>query len=155
MRYRLSHAMILVIPGEYGAYHVFHKAEDMLTARTLAEALAVTVLSLYVYGRKTVAIGLATFALCLHALMALPMVWLLLGLTACVRATIIGALVFVTSVLIAALAAVLAPHWTPCLLGVMNPGWLEMVRERSQFVFLQLWRLGDWELSLWPLLCWC
>jgi hypothetical protein len=148
----LTTALAIVIPGEYGAYHVFHIAEDMLTARTLAEALAVTALSLYVYGRKTVAIGLATFALCLHALMALPMVLLLLGLSAGVRATIMGALVIVASVLIAALAAVLAPSWTPSFLAVMDPGWLEMVRERSQFVFLQLWRLSDWELNIRPLL---
>jgi hypothetical protein len=148
----LTTALAIVIPGEYGAYHVFHIAEDMLTARTLAEALAMTALSFHVYGRKTAALGVATFALCLHALMALPMVLLLLGLSAGVRATIVGALVIVTSVLIAALAAALAPHWTPSFLAVMDPGWLEMVRERSQFVFLQLWRLRDWELNIQPLL---
>jgi hypothetical protein len=138
----ITTALAIVIPGEYGAYHVFHIAEDMLTARTLIEALAMTALSLHVYGRKTAALGLAAFALCLHALMALPMVLLLLGLSASAGATITGALV-------------LAPDRTPSFLAVMDPGWLEMVRERSQFVFLQLWRLGDWELNLWPLLCWC
>ncbi len=34
----------------------------------------------------------------------------------------------------------------------MDPGWLEMVRERSQFVFLQLWQWADWELNIRPLL---
>jgi len=111
-----------------------------------------TALSLYVYGRKTTALGLATFALCLHALMALPMVLLLVGLNGGVRASIIGALAIVASVLVVAVAAVLAPHWSPKLLAMMDTSWLEMVRERSQFVFLQLWRWDDWVLNIRPLL---
>lgn len=146
----LTIALTIVIPGEYGAYHVFHIAEDMLTARTLAEALAMTALSLYVYGHRVAALGLATFALCAHALMALPMVLLLLGLGAGVWATLMGALVIVASVLAAASMAALAPHGSPSFLAVVDPGWLEMVRERSQFVFLQLWRWDDWVLNIRP-----
>ena len=148
----LTTALAIVIPGEYGAYHVFHIAEDMLTARTAAEALAMTALCLYAYGRKSAALGLAAVTLCLHALMALPMVLLLLGLMAGIRATIFGALVIVASTLGAASAAALAPHWTPGFLAVMDPGWLEMVRERSQFVFVQLWQLDDWKLNIRPML---
>ena len=148
----LTMALAIMSLAEYGAYNVFHVAEDMLTARTLAEALAMTALSLHVYGRKTAALGLAALALCVHALMALPMVLLLVGLSAGVSVTIMAALVIVTSILIAAIGAVLAPHWTPTFLAIMDPGWLEMVRERSQFVFLQLWRLRDWELNIQPLL---
>ena len=148
----LTTALAIVIPWEYGGYHVFHIAEDMLTARTLAEALAMAALSLHVCGRKAAALGLAALALFLHALMALPMVLLLLSLHAGARATIAGALVIVVSALFAALAAVLAPDRMPSFLAVMDSGWLEMVRERSQFVFLQLWQLRDWELNLQPLL---
>src|SRR5580658_8280651 len=36
----LTTVLAVVLPGEYGAYHVFRVSEDMLTARTVAEALA-------------------------------------------------------------------------------------------------------------------
>ena len=111
-----------------------------------------TALGLYLYQRKAAALGLAGFALCIHALMALPILLLLLGLKAGVRATILGMLVLVASVLAAASMAMLAPHWSPSFLAVMDPGWLEMVRERSQFVFLQLWRWADWKQNILPLL---
>ena len=32
----------------------------------------------------------------------------------------------------------------------MDPNWLDMVRERSQFVFLPLWGLEDWESNARP-----
>jgi MFS family permease len=35
----------------------------------------------------------------------------------------------------------------------MDPAWLEVVRERSQFLFLQYWSRSDWELAARPLLC--
>ena len=148
----LTVTLAIAVPAEYGAYHVFRISEDMLTARTLAEALAMTALSLHIYGRKAAALGLAGFALCVHALMALPMVLLLLSLNAGIRVTVKVALVLVVSILIAALTAVLAPHWRPGFLALMDPGWLEMVRERSQFVFLQLWQWADWELNMLSLL---
>ncbi len=143
-------AFLIVAPAEYGAYHVFRVSEDMLTARTLAEMLAMTALCLYVHGRRAAALTVAAFALSIHALMALPMVLLLLSLRAGIRASAAGALGIVAAVLAAASMAVLAPRWTPSLLSVMDPGWLEMVRERSQFVFLQLWRLDDWCMNARP-----
>lgn len=148
----LTTAFTIVTAGEYGAFHVFHIAEDMLTARTLAEALAMAALSLHAYGRRSAALGLAAVALCVHALMALPMVLLLLGASIGVRTTVLGAFVICAAALGAASAAVLSPHASPSFLTLMDPPWLEMVRERSQFVFLQLWRWEDWALNVRPLL---
>jgi hypothetical protein len=147
----LTTTLAIVIPGEYGAYHVFRIAEDMLTARTIAEALAMTALALHVYGRRAAALALAAIGLCLHALVALPMVLLLSALNAGVRASIMGALAIVALVLAVPPTAVLMFPSSQSLFAVMDAAWLEVVRERSQFVFLQLWRLSDWELNLLPL----
>lgn len=147
----LATALLIVTPLEYGAYHVFRVAEDMLTARSMAEALAMAALCLHVYGRRTAALAVASCALSIHALMALPAVLLLLSLRFGVRASLVVAAVSVAFVLCAAAAAALLPEWTPAFLRIMDPAWLDMVRERSQFVFLQLWRLQDWELNARPL----
>jgi hypothetical protein len=146
----LTIALLIVVPIEYGAFHVFRVAEDMLTARSIAEALAMTGLCLHVYGRKNLGLALAAFALSIHALMALPMVLLLLSLRVSTRASLLGALAAIAAVLCMATAAATAPQWTPHMLRLMDPNWLDMVRERSQFVFLQLWRLVDWESNARP-----
>ena len=144
--------MLVVSPCEYGAYHVFRISEDMLTARSAAEAITMTALCLHVYGRKGAALAVATFALCIHALMALPMVLMLASMRVGVRASAGWAVGVVTGVLGAASMAVWMPHVVPGLLSVMDPSWLDVVRERSQFVFLQLWRPDDWGLNARPLL---
>jgi hypothetical protein len=146
----LATAVLIVTPLEYGAYHVFRVAEDMLTARSMAEALAMAALCLHVYGRRTAALALAALALSVHALMALPMVLLLVCLRVGVRAALLGASASVAVVLCAAAAAASMPQWTPSFLHVMDPDWLDMVRERSQFVFVQMWRLQDWESNARP-----
>jgi hypothetical protein len=146
----LTTTVAIVMPGEYGAYHVFRVSEDMLTARTLAEALAMVALCLHVYGRRALALGVAAVTLCLHALMALPMLLLLAGLNVQLRARILQASAIVAITFVMAADAVLAPRPMPASLSIMDPQWLEMVRERSQFVFLQLWRLEDWEINARP-----
>jgi hypothetical protein len=47
------------------------------------------------------------------------------------------------------MAAVCLPNSSP-VLTVMDASWLDVVRERSQFLFLQLWSLGDWETNTQP-----
>jgi hypothetical protein len=116
----------------------------------MAEALAMTALCLHVYGRRTAALALTAFALSIHALMALPMVLFLLSLRYGARASVLCALAAVVAVACVASTAAMAPQWAPPFLRVMDPIWLDTVRERSQFVFLQLWRLQDWESNARP-----
>ena len=146
----LATALLIVTPLEYGAYHVFRVADDMLTARSMAEALAMAALCLHIYGRRTAALAVAAFALGIHALMALPMVLFLLSLRFGARASVLCALAAVVAVVCVGSMAAVAPQWTPALVRIMDPIWLDMVRERSQFVFLQLWRLQDWESNARP-----
>jgi hypothetical protein len=147
----LTTALLIVAPCEYGAYHVFRISEDMLTARSAAEALSMTGLCLHIHGRKGAALAITLLALCVHAIMALPMLLLLMSLRVGSRASTRWALAVVTAALCAASMATWTPHWTPSFLSVMDPSWLEMVRERSQFVFLQLWRPDDWVMNARPI----
>ena len=55
----LTTALLIVVPLEYGAFHVFHVAEDMLTARSMAEALAMNGLRLHVHDRRNSGIALS------------------------------------------------------------------------------------------------
>jgi hypothetical protein len=146
----LTIALLIVVPIEYGAFHVFRVAEDMLTARSMAEALAMMGLCFHVYGWKNAGLAVAAFAVSIHALMALPMVLLLLSLRMSTRASLLAALAAIAAALCMAAAAAMARQWTSGLLRVMDPNWLDMVRERSQFAFLQLWRLSDWESNARP-----
>jgi hypothetical protein len=117
----LTIALLIVVPIEYGAFHVFRVAEDMLTARSMAEALAMTGLCLHVYGRKNVGLALAAIALSIHALMALPMVLLLLSLRVSTRASLLGALAAIAAVLCMASAAAMAPRMDAGLASCHGP----------------------------------
>ena len=52
------------------------------------------------------------------------------------------------------LAVASIASWTPSIahLVVMDVAWLEVVRERSQFLLLQFWRANDWSLNARPFL---
>jgi hypothetical protein len=148
----LATALMIVAPLEYGAYHVFWISEDMLTARTLAEALAMIALCLHVHERKAAALAVSVGALAVHALMALPMVLLLLALRIGARKSILCGAFIAAGTLAAAVIGAISPPWKPGFLSAMDPGWLEVVRERSQFLFLQFWHLDDWERNARPFL---
>ena len=148
----LAVIMLLVTTGSYGASAVFHYSESYLTARSLAEALIVTALAAHLHGSKRLAIGIAVAALSIHPLMALPGLLLLICLWLPIRQAVTAALAGVLFTLSIALAAVFIPQ-TAHFLTVMDAPWLEVVRERSQFVFLKYWSLNDWEMHARPFLC--
>jgi len=139
----LSVAVLAITVGSYGAATVFRYDEDYFTARSAAEALIVIALACHLRGRRMSGFGIAIGALAIHPLMALPGVLLLLCLSIPSRLAVAGAF--------AGLLATLVLAGTR-LLTVMDPAWLEIVRERSQFLFLPLWSLRDWELNARPFL---
>jgi hypothetical protein len=145
-------AFSVVTVGFYGAYGVFHYSEGFLTARLPAEALIITALALYWHRRWAAAFGIASIALFVHPLMALPGLLLILCLSLPIRLAVPGALLGVAAVLCVSLAST---HISglPYFLKPMDPAWLAVVRERSQFLFLQLWRPVDWGLNLRPFFC--
>jgi hypothetical protein len=146
----LSTAFVMVIAGSYGGYSVFNYSEDWLTARTLAEPMVITAVLLYFRDFKTSAFLVAFAAFFVHPLMTLPGLALLAALSLPLPISACGGLLGVFAVLAVALHA---QHQPPDLgvLSVMDTDWLEVVRERSVFLFPQHWRAGDWEVNAQPL----
>jgi hypothetical protein len=147
----LAVGMAVITKGEIGAFGVFHFSENFLTARLPAEALVVTALALGYAGRRPLAIGVATIAMILHPLMAFPGLMVVVCMRLPLRTTFLAAVAGVACALGAALLGALAPGASREL-TVIDPAWLEVVRERAQFLFLQLWETKDWELNVRPFL---
>jgi hypothetical protein len=147
----LAVAMLIIATGAYGAYGVFHYAEDWLTARSLGEALVITAVALHFRGLRSAGLLVACGAMFVHPLMALPGILLLLCLWAPLRASAMAAAAAVLTTFAGALYAVQTSA-TAHFLPIMNAEWLEVVRERSQFLFPQLWSASDWQLNARPFL---
>lgn len=148
----LALVVLATTTGFYGAYEVFHYSEYYLTARSLAEALVVASLALHVGGRTRIALAVAFGALFIHPLMALPGLLLLICLSLPLMQAVLACAAGVAITGAVALSAASIPpgfHF----LTVIDPPWLEVVRERSQFLFLKYWKWGDWELHARSVLC--
>ncbi len=145
----LAVAALIMLKGTYGSYGVFSYAENWLTARTLAEAMVAASLALHFMGRRNLALLLAATALAIHPIMALPGVLLLLCMRLPLRIGVLGLGLGVATALGMAVEGSLHPR-SSGLLTVFDPAWLEVVKERSQFLFLQYWTADDWEVNSRP-----
>ncbi len=139
----LTCAFWIVAAGSYGSYGIFSYSEDYLSARLPAQALVVTALALHYRGFAALALLVVVAALSIHPLMALPGLLLLsfLMIPTGAGVTLAGAGVAVIAGLSIAVAQM------PVLqkyIAVMDAPWVEVVRERSQFLFLPLWSRQDW-----------
>jgi hypothetical protein len=145
----LAVIFLLIVDGSYGGSGVFRLTEQFLTARLPAEALIATSLACLLRGSKALAAVSAAAALLIHPLIALPGLLLAMCIAAPVRASLLGAAgITITALLIAFIAAQLP--WMTKLLPIMDPAWLGIVQERSQFLFLRLWSFRDWEINTRP-----
>jgi hypothetical protein len=147
----VSTALLIVAVTDYGANGVFQYAEDWVTARSLAEALVITGFALYFRGFRVTGFLITTGSLLIHPIMALPGVLLLLCLQLSFRTSAVAAILAVLGLLSLALAASAARVSVP-FLAMIDADWLEIVRQRSQFLFLQLWSVRDWLLNARPFL---
>jgi hypothetical protein len=145
----LAVAFLLIIAGDYGASGVFRLLDPYLTARLPAEALTITALVCHIRGKQRLGLVLALSALFVHPLIALPGLLLLICLWLPGRMSVMGAIGGVLATLAFAIVASNLPAAARAL-SVMDAPWLEVVRERSQFLFLQLWSIRDWEFNLRP-----
>jgi hypothetical protein len=144
----LATAFLLIVAGDYGASGVFRISEQYLTARLPAEALILTALACCVSGKNRLSVLLASAALLVHPLIALPGVLLLLCMWLPSRAIAAGAIGMIMLTL--GFAAAAARLRGIQALALMDPAWLEVVRERSQFLFLPLWSAHDWDVNTQP-----
>src|SRR5450755_3233447 len=145
----LAVIFLLIIDGSYGGSGVFRLAEQFLTARLPAEALIATSLACFLRGSKVFAAVTAAAALLIHPLIALPGLLLMLCLGLPIRARLLGAAASAVGALLIAICAVNLP-WMAKLFPIMDPTWLNIVEERSQFLFLRLWSFRDWEINARP-----
>jgi hypothetical protein len=145
----LAVAFLLIIAGDYGAAGVFRVLDPFLTARLPAEALIITALACHVQGVKRLGLLLALGALFIHPLVALPGLLLVVCLWVPVRVSVIGSIGCVFATLAIAVVAINLPTGSH-MLSVMDTPWLDVVRERSQFLFLQLWSIHDWDINAQP-----
>ena len=144
-------ASLIMASADYGASRVFHYSEYFLTARLPAQAFIVTAIAIHLSGRHILGLCVATAALALHPLMALPGILVLLALVPPFRVVLGAALSIVLLGLGLSIAVTEVPQ-IPQLLKVMDPDWVNVVRERSQFLFLQLWTYKDWDTNIRPFL---
>jgi hypothetical protein len=140
----LTLAVLVITVGSYGAYDVFNFSENYLTARSFAEALVVTAFACHFKGLRLLSLSFAAGAMLVHPLMALPGFLLLVCLWLPLRLGVLAAMGGILSVLGLALATAHIPS-AARFITVIDTSWLEIVRERSQFLFLQLWSINDWE----------
>jgi hypothetical protein len=145
----LATAALIITAGGYGGYDIFHYAEDWLTARSLAEAMVIASLAVYFLGYVAASLIIAAAAMLVHPLMALPGVLMLICLCAPIRIGVLGAAAAILATLGIAVAALLLPPGADPV-TVMDAGWLEIARARSQHLFLQLWSAEDWRLNARP-----
>lgn len=144
----LSVALLIVTVGHYGSSEIFNYSENYLSARSLGEALTVAALASYFAGARRTGLFIGVAALFVHPLMALPGVLLLVCLSLTLRVSFILAAAGLFGALVFALTAASASR--SGLMTVMDPTWLEVVRERSQFLFLRYWNTSDWETAARP-----
>ena len=145
-------ALLILTEGTYGAASIFSFTESYLTARSMGEALAAIALAVYFGRRRSAALAIGLVALCVHPLMALPGILLLICLWLPLRVAVMSAAAGVLAILAFALtAATLSLPWS--FATVVDASWLDMARERSQFLFLRYWGSGDWEVAVRPFVC--
>jgi hypothetical protein len=148
----VSVAAIAMTSGDYGAFGVFHFPETYLSARLPAYALVATSICLHLRDYRKLSFCVAAAALLVHPIMALPGLLLLLCLSISVRTACIGAAAGLLLTLTIAFTAIALPATTRYI-TLMDPAWLEVVQQRSQFLFIQFWSLGDLDMNARPFIC--
>jgi hypothetical protein len=145
----LSVGLVVITVGNFGAFSVIRYSEDFLTARTAAEALVVISLALNQYGSRAGALAVIAVALAFHPIMALPGLLMLACLWTPLRFSVGAALLGVAGTLLAAIAASAMPA-VARYLPLLDGDWLYVVRERSQYLLLDLWTFEDWKINARP-----
>ena len=141
----LAVVMLIVAASNYGAFGVFQYTENYLTARSMAEALVVTSLAAHILEFRKLSWAIAVLSMLIHPIMALPGLLTLSCLSRPLRHSAFGAMLGIAlSLAVVGIASTI--HHAPGFLAIIRGQWLEMVHERSQFLFLNYWNFSDWEM---------
>ncbi len=144
----LALALFLLIPGAYGPHNVFAYGENVLTPRTLAEALSLAALWLALRARWRASFATLAVALLLHPIMALPALLGVAALRAPARAPL---LLGGGAALGLAAATALAVLWPIGPIDIMDHDWRATLELLTPFLKAQQWWLPDWQRSVVPL----
>jgi hypothetical protein len=137
----LGLAVLLAIPGDYGADRIFTCIEPFLTPRMAAEALVLAGLAAALCEVKPLAVALVITAALFHPIMAMAGVCAFYCLYLGERKPIVATALAIVGLNALALAAFAMPRgpW-----GRFDPEWLRLVEDRSPYLFLAHWQLDDW-----------
>lgn len=130
-----------VLSPMYGGMRIFGYTEPYLTARTLAEPLALLSLAACVRGRWAVAAALLGIALALHPLMALPAVVIAWLFAVGQDRRWLWALAAVPAVLV---LGALGVSPLDRLLRRFDPTWWDIISTISRHLFVNEWDFRDW-----------
>jgi hypothetical protein len=134
-------AVLIAIPGDYGAGRIFACVEPFLTPRMGAEALVLASLAAALSARPWLATALVVCASLMHPIMASAGIATLL----CLNMAVPHARQVIRLFAIAIVAFAAAMFATPN--GVwsrFDPSWLRLVMNRSPYLFLSSWQIDDW-----------
>jgi hypothetical protein len=134
-------AIFVAIPGEYGASRVFTYMEAFVTPRMAAEALVLIGISFVMKDRRVLGLSALLAAASLHPIMAAP------GIVAAVfwrigplQSKVGAGLIALGFVVLSAGAAVMPTG----VFARFDTAWLDLVVDRSPYLFLSSWNLNDW-----------
>ena len=139
-------AVFIAIPGDYGTDRIFTCVEQFLTPRMAAEALVLASLAAAFSAHRWLALAIIGLAALLHPIMAGAGVVALLCLHGTSNSRFgVHLRVVVAALAIAVAALTAATIVKPAVLwGQFDAVWLDLVRERSPYLFLSRWQLDDW-----------
>jgi hypothetical protein len=141
----LSVALLIAIPGWYGAGEVLRYDEMYLNARVPAQVFSILALTLACLGRPALAALAALMAAATHPVMAAGVWGILLLMVLDERLPSRWHLKAATIVALAGtLLVVIAGYLVSSDAGADRTLWIETLRSRTTFLFLQDWRAEDW-----------
>ena len=137
----LGVAVLIAVPGDYGAGRIFTCIEPFLTPRMAAEALVLSSIAAALWQRKALAVSLGMAAVLLHPIMAMAGVCALVCLYLGKPKPLFTGAMAIAGIIALALAAYVMPlgEW-----GRFDAHWLALVENRSPYVFIAHWQLDDW-----------
>ena len=144
----LATGLLLVIPGWYGAGHVFRTAEPFLSARPAAEVACLGALLAFVQGRRLAAAALVVLAAAVHPIIAFPAALALVGLSMQRQDR---RLFWPASAVLCFAGAIAGAVLVGGDSALMTGEWLLATKSRSDYLFLQTWDPPDWQTNLLPL----
>lgn len=149
-------AMLIVLPGHYGASGVFGLIEPFMTARPWAQVATIVALAAWAAQRRWLGIAALTFATAIHPLMATPG-WVLLGCWWFVEQREMPRRLMAARwpwVAVAVVVGVLGlATWAAMASATLffDASWLDQVKRRAPYLYLTSWRAEDWGGALVPL----